>query len=60
LADLSIDQALHLIKSLPEPMHLTLRSRSGGRIAQLEAFYSSNRGLTTKQAPPGRLAPPTK
>ena len=60
LADLSIDQALHLIKSLPEPMHLTLRSRSGGRIVQLEAFYSRDGRSRGKEAPSHPMVEPRK
>jgi hypothetical protein len=58
LADLSIQQVFHLVGTLPEPMHVMLRS-SSGRIVKVEAFHSADPGTKIKQ-PSGRMAPPTK
>lgn len=55
---LSAQQLMHLARTLPEPMHITLRS-SSGRIVQAEAFYSSDPQREVKQSS-SRMAPPTK
>lgn len=58
LAQLSWPQFEHLVQTLPEPMHIAIRS-SSGRIVQMEAFHSSDPRIGIKPSS-GRMAPPTK